>query len=217
MAHRKPTYALSFALLFALAVPFVTAQELKPIALPQPRTEGGKPLMQALSARKSTRAFSPENLSRQVLADLLWAADGINRSDGRRTAPSASNRQEIDIYVAISDGVYLYDAKGNTLKPVAAGDLRAATGGQDFVRSVPVNLVYVADFERMGNAPEEEKVLYSAADAGFIGQNVYLYCASEGLGAVVRGTIDRPALAKALSLRPGQRILLAHSVGYPKK
>jgi SagB-type dehydrogenase family enzyme len=217
MAYRKSRYTLAFALLSALAAPFLTAQELKPIALPPPRTEGGKPLMQTLNARKSTRAFGSEKLSPQTLADLLWAADGINRSDGRRTAPSANNRQEIDIYVAISDGVYVYDAKGNTLKPVAAGDLRAATGPQDFVRSVPVNLIYVADFERMGNTPEEEKIFYSAADAGFIGQNVYLYCASEGLDAVVRGTIDRPALAKALKLRPGQRILLAHSVGYPKR
>lgn len=215
--RRKSQFFICFLATLALASPFAVAQELKPIALPKPRIDGGKPLMQVLNARKTTRDFSSEKLSGQVLSDLLWAAFGVNRTDGRRTAPSAMNRREIDIYVATAEGAYLYDAQAHALKPVASGDLRAATGGQGFVRSVPVNLVYVADFARMGNAPEQEKVFYSAADAGFIGQNVYLYCASEGLGAVIRGTVDRPALAKALKLRPEQRILLAHSVGYPKR
>jgi nitroreductase len=116
-----------------------------------------------------------------------------------------------------AEGVYLYEAKPHALKPAVTGDLRAATGGQSFVGTAPLNLVFVADFARMGGAPEQEKVFYSAADTGFIGQNVYLYCASEGLGAVIRGTVDRPALAKALKLRPEQRILLAQTVGYPKK
>jgi SagB-type dehydrogenase family enzyme len=216
MKRISPSFVL-FVFALALAAPFAAAQELKPVTLPKPRIDAGKPLMQVLNARKTTREFSPEKLSPQVLSDLLWAAFGVNRPDGRRTAPSAMNSQEIDIYVAVAEGVYLYDARPHALKPVVAGDLRAATGGQDFVRSAPLNLVYVADFARMGGAPEQEKVFYSAADSGFIGQNVYLYCASEGLGAVIRGTVDRPALAKALKLRPEQRILLAQTVGYPKK
>lgn len=207
----KRIVLLSLLFVFALA-----GQQLKPIELPKPRTGAGKPLMQALNARKTTRDFSPERLSPQVLSDLLWAAFGVNRPDGRRTAPSAMNSQEIDIYVALAEGVYLYDAKPHALKPVVAGDLRAATGGQGFVGTAPLNLVYIADFARMGGS-EQDKVFYSAADAGFIGQNVYLYCASEGLGTVIRGTIDRAALAKELKLRPEQRILLAQTVGYPEK
>lgn len=203
-----------FFLLFVLAL---AGQELKPIQLPKPRIDAGKPLMQVLNARKTTRDFSTEKLSPQVLSDLLWAAFGVNRPDGRRTAPSAMNSQEIDIYVALGEGVYLYEAKPHALKPVVAGDLRAATGGQGFVGSAPLNLVYVADFARMGGAPEQDKVFYSAADSGFIGQNVYLYCASEGLGTVIRGTVERATLAKALKLRSEQRILLAQTVGYPKR
>lgn len=192
------------------------AFSLEPLALPKPCTEGGKPLMQALKERKSGREFSPKKLPPQVLSDLLWAAWGVNRPDGRRTAPSASNRQEIDIYVATPEAVWLFDARGHRLMPVAAKDLRALTGGQDFVASAPLNLVYVADFGRMGTASEPDKVLYSAAGAGFISQNVYLYCASEGLVTVVRGTVNRAGLAKALGLRPEQRIILAQTVGYAK-
>jgi len=195
-----------------------SAQELKPIQLPKPQMDAGKPLMQALKERKSARAFSPEKLPAQTLGDLLWAAFGINRPDsGQRTAPSAMNRQEIDIYVAMADGLYLYDAKENTLQPVLGQDLRAVTGMQDFVKVAPVELIYVADYSRMGRGNDEDKNLYSAADTGFIGQNVYLFCASEGLATVVRGSVDRPALAKGMKLRPEQRIILAQTVGYPKK
>lgn len=191
--------------------------DLQPLALPKPRTEGGKPLMQALKERKSGREFSPRKLSPQTLSDLLWAASGVNRADGRRTAPSASNRQEIDIYVATPEAVWLFEAQAHRLAPVVTGDLRALTGGQAFVADAPLNLVYVADFARMGQGSEANKVLYSAADTGFIGQNVYLYCASEGLTTVVRGTVNRAELAKALGLRPEQRIILAQTVGYAKQ
>jgi nitroreductase len=147
----------------------------------------------------------------------LWAAFGINRADsGHRTAPSASNRQEIDIYVASADGLYLHNAKSHALEPVLVPDVRAATGRQAFVRDAPVNLVFVADFARMSSGSAEDKVLYSAADTGFISQNVYLYCASERLATVVRGSLDRAALAAAMGLRPDQRIILAQSVRYPK-
>ena len=136
-------------LLSALA----TAEDLKPIELPKPRTEGGMPLMEALKARKTSRSFSREKLPEQVLSDLLWAACGVNRPDsGKRTAPSAVNWQEIDVYVAMAEGVYLYNAKAHRLEPVLAKDLRAMTGTQPFVRDAPVNLVYVADLTRMKGA-----------------------------------------------------------------
>ncbi len=195
-----------------------TADPLKPLSLSQPETSGGRPLMQVLKDRSTSRSFSPEKLSPQVLSNLLWAAFGINRRDsGKRTAPSAMDRQEIDIYVAMADGLYLYEAKTHVLQPVLAGDIRALTGRQPFVAEAPLNLVYVADFGRMGKASKEEQDLYSAADTGFISENVYLFCASEGLATVVRGSVDREALAKAMRLRPDQKIILAQTVGYPKK
>lgn len=201
-----------------LAVPTLSlAQELKPISLPSPQTDGGKPLMQALKDRHTTREFSAEKLSPQMLSNLLWAAFGINRPDtGKRTAPSAMNRQEIDIYVATADGLYIYDAKGSKLDPVLADDVRGATGMQPFVKDAPLDLVYVADFAKMGKSSDEDKNFYTAADAGFIAQNVYLFCASEGLAVVVRGNVDRAALAKVLKLRPDQKILLGQTVGYPR-
>ncbi|MGC8794547.1 MAG: SagB/ThcOx family dehydrogenase [Bryobacteraceae bacterium] len=200
-----------------LAPCLLLAQELKPVELPPPQTEGGKPLMQALKERKSTREFGPRPLPVQVLSNLLWAAFGVNRPDGHRTAPSASNMQEIDIFVALPEGLYLYDAKAHRLNPVLAEDIRAATGTQAFVGQAPLNLVYVADYARMGKRPDEAKVFYSAADTGFIAQNVYLFCASEGLNTVVRASIDREKLAARMKLRPDERIVLAQTVGYPPK
>ncbi|MGA2855625.1 MAG: nitroreductase family protein [Candidatus Sulfotelmatobacter sp.] len=193
----------------------VLAQDLKPIPLPQPQTDGGRPLMQVLKARKTTREFAADKLPPQILSNLLWAAFGVNRPDGRRTAPSAMNRQEIDIYVATGDGLFVYNAQANRLDPVLAQDVRAATGTQPFPASAPLDLVYVADFAKAGSEPDAD--LYTAADTGFIAQNVYLYCASEGLATVVRGSVDRVALAKAMKLRPNQKIILAQTVGYPKK
>jgi SagB-type dehydrogenase family enzyme len=194
------------------------AQELKPVELPPPQADGGMPLMQALKARHSTREFSSRKLPPQVLSNLLWAAFGVNRSDaGKRTAPSAMNWQEVEIYVATAEGLYVYDAKVNRLNPVLGEDVRAATGTQSYVGEAPVNLVYVADLAKVRNADAEDRTVYTAADTGFIAQNVYLFCASEGLAAVVRGSIDRPALAKVMKLGPNQKIILAQTVGYPKK
>jgi nitroreductase len=200
-----------------LGVMLAPAQDLKPIQLPKPQTDGGRPLMQVLKDRKTTREFSSEKLPLQVLSNLLWAAFGINRPSGQRTAPSAVNWQEIDLYVALSDGLFLYDAKADALQPVLAEDIRAATGTQPYPKDAPVNLVYVADFDKPGRVPETEKDFWSAADVGFIAQNTYLFCASEGLVSGVRAMIDRPALAKIMKLRPRQKILLAQSAGYPKK
>ena len=193
------------------------AQEPQPIQLPKPQTEGGRPLMQLLRERKSAREFRGEKLPVGVLSNLLWAAFGVTRPDGRRTAPSARNWQETDIYVASADGLSLYDAKVHMLMPILKDDIRAMTGTQPYVKDSPVNLVYVADYAKAGKSSLEEKDLWSACDTGFIAQNVYLYCTSEGLSAVVRGLIDKPALAKVMKLRPDQKIILAHSIGYPKK
>lgn len=218
MKKRSFTAARLVLTVLLICPALTSSQELKPIQLLKPQMDSGRPLMQVLQDRSSSREFSTEKLPLQVLSNMLWAAFGVNRQDsGKRTAPSASNRQEIDIYVATADGLYLYDAKAHTLKPVLAEDIRAATGRQPFVQEAPVNLVYVADFARMGETTAEDKVFYSAANTGFIGQNVYLYCASEGLATVVRGLVDRPALAKVMRLRPDQKVILAQSVGYPKK
>lgn len=193
------------------------AQDLKPIQLPPPQTEGGRPLMQVLKERATSREFRADKLPPQVLSNLLWAAWGINRSDsGKRTAPSASNRQEIEIYAAMADGLYLYDAKTHALKGVLAADLRAATGNQEFVGQAPLNLVYVADLSRMGGGDPQRHAMTLGADTGFIAQNVYLFCASERLATVVRGLVDREKLAQAMKLRPDQRITYSQTVGYPR-
>lgn len=196
----------------------VTAQELKSIELPKPDTTGGKPLMQVLKNRHSSREFSADTLPMPVLSNLLWGACGINRAgEGKRTSPSAMNWQEIDVYVATAHGLFLYDPMKHALQPVLSEDIREKTGMQPFVKDVPVNLVYVADLARISGGSDADKNFYTAADAAFVSENVYLYCASEGLATVVRGLVDREALAKAMKLRADQKIILAQSVGYPKK
>jgi SagB-type dehydrogenase family enzyme len=194
------------------------AQENPMMKLPQPQFETGIPLMQALRARKSTREFSTEKLPTQVLSDLLWAAFGVNRPEtGGRTAPSTRNWQDIDIYAATADGLYLFDAKSHGLNMIQARDIRALTGTQDFVGDAPVNLIYVSDFTRMDmDTSQEDRKITAAIDTGFISENVYLYCASTGLGTVVRGSIDKDALAKAMKLKPTQWIVAAQSVGYSR-
>jgi SagB-type dehydrogenase family enzyme len=172
--------------------------------------------MEVLKDRKTIRSFSQKELPLQELSNLLWAAFGVNRpGEGKRTAPSAMNKQEIDIYVAKKDGLYLYDANKNVLQKIHGDDIRAATGGQDYVGAAPVNLLFVADYSKFGDIPKENKDLFSAADVGFIAQNVYLYCASEGLGAVVRALIDREKLGELMKLKENQKIILAQTVGYP--
>ena len=203
------------AALFGMAT--AAAKDPEVLKLPPPETTGGKPLMQALQERHSAREFAARPLAPQQLSNLLWAAAGVNRPDsGKRTAPSARDWREIDIYVATADGTYIYDPKAHALRRVLARDVRALTGQQDYVASAALNLVYVADRQRMEGASAEDVTRYAAADTGFIAQNVYLYCASAGLNVVVRGLVDREALAAALKLAPHQQIILAQTVGYPK-
>jgi nitroreductase len=213
----RPSYR-GFVLIILLAcAASICAQELKTIKLPAPDKQGGKPLMQTLNERKSAREFSPEKLPLPVLSNLLWAAAGVNRPDGHHTSPTASNKQEIDVYVAAPDGLYLYEAKDHQLKQILAEDIRALTGTQPFPKDAAVNLIYVADLAKAGRTKPEDTEFYSGADTGFVAENVYLFCASEGLATVVRASVDRAALAKAMKLRPDQKICLAQSIGYPKK
>jgi SagB-type dehydrogenase family enzyme len=204
--------AVAAVLLFAAVAPAA-----EPIALPAPQMQGGMPLMEALKARQSDRVYSDKEIPDQVLSNLLWAAAGINRPEsGKRTAPSAVNWQEVSVYVIQARGACLYDAKSNTLQPVAEGDLRALAGTQPFVAGAPLNLVYIADMAKIPRGSEEQKMQYACMDTGYISQNVYLFCASEGLNTVVRASVDKAKLGAALSLRPEQQIILAQTVGYPK-
>ena len=201
------------------------SRELAGMALPKPQTQGGRPLMAALSDRKTNRDIGEEKLSPQMLSNLLWAAWGINRpATGGRTAPSAMNVQEIDLYVFLGEGVYRFDAPSHSLKPVVAGDHRAQTGTQPDVGKAPVNLVYVADFDKYAGgrggrtiADVSVRTAWSNAHAGFIAQNVYLFAASEGLASWFRALVDGPALAKLLNLQPSEKVLYAQGVGYPSK
>jgi hypothetical protein len=201
--------------LLCLSVMTPKAEELKPIPLPAPQTDGGKPLMQALKQRRTTRELQPNKLPVQVLANLLWAGFGINRPESdHRTAPSAMNSQEMDLYVALPEGLYVYEAKPHQLKPVLDKDLRAKTG-QTFATNAPVVLIYVADLPRLAKAQPDQREFYAGIDTGFISQNIYLYCASEGLATVVFA-LDRAALGAAMQLRPEQKVILAQAIGYPK-
>lgn len=187
------------------------------ILLPEPQKTGGMPLMEALSKRVTCRSFDSKNLTSQQLSSLLWAAFGINRPDGKRTAPSARNFQETDIYVLMEQGAYMYQAKANKLIQVLNDDIRNLGGTQSFVKDAPVTLILIADLSKMGNGKTEEKINFAYIDAGYVSQNIYLFCTSEGLATGARAGIDHQVLSKKLNLRESQAIILAHCVGYPKK
>ena len=207
-----------------MAPSITLAEEPKTIQLLKPQPGSGSPLMQLLWKRKSTKEFSPKPLPVEVLSNVLWAGFGINRPDGRRTAPSSGNVQDIDIYVILADGLYLYDPKVSQLKLILTEDLRGLVGTQAYVKEAPVNLIYVSDYAKFRIADQIKTLygsisitdLFAGIDAGLISENVYLYCASEGLATVVRAFIDIPALSKAMKLRPDQKIILSQAVGYPK-
>jgi len=212
------TIIVAAIFMVSVMVSWIQAQEAELVKLPAPQMTGGRPLMDCMKARESMREFGPEKISPQILSNLLWAANGINRPDsGKRTAPSAVNWQDIDIYVATAEGLFLYIPKEHALKKILGEDVRAATGTQDFVKDVPVNLIYVSDYGKLPRGTDEDRRFYSGTHTGFISQNVYLFCASEGLATVVRGLIDREAMAKVMQLRPEQHITFSQSIGFPKK
>jgi len=215
MTRRQANAGILASAAFA-AAPAI-AQQPKPKALPAPRAEGGQSLTAALRLRRSTREYADRPLPAQVLSDLLWAAFGVNRPaiDGR-TVPYWRHIMVIDVYLTMADGVWLYEPKTHTLLPYMNKDLRAMTGLQDFVATAPLNLVYVTHGERMTDVTPEERRLYGCVDASFIGQNVYLFCASEGLATVFRGAVDAPKLAKALRLPEQEFATFAQTVGYPR-
>jgi SagB-type dehydrogenase family enzyme len=191
------------------------AEPVGTIPLPQPDTSGGVPLMQALQNRRSTKEFTSRAIPQQQISNLLWAAFGINRQEsGKRTAATAVNCQDIDIYVVFENATYIYEAKQHCLIPVVNRDLRSLAATQDYAKVAPINLVYVSDTSKMRDSFGDKKAIYGAFHAGSISQNVYLYCASAGLGAVVRDSVDRTGLSEALNLREDQVNVMGQSVGY---
>ena len=204
----KKTAITIFAALFATAI---MAQDKD---LPSPRRTGGMPLMEALARRRSSREFDGRALPRQTLSDLLWAAWGYNRPD-KRTAPSSRDKQEIELYVVMQDGLYLYDAEDNRLLMVSDEDLRAMTGTQPFVAKAPLNIIYVCRKQMITDKTPDELIAATYANTGFIAQNVYLFCASESLATVVRAMVDREKLAEAMHLPDHSMVTLVQSVGYP--
>lgn len=216
MTRRQASAGILASAALVVAPTVTVAQAPEPLNLPPPRSEGGQSLTRALWLRRSTREYSDRTLPQQVLSDLLWAAFGVNRPSGDRTSPYWRHVMVMDIYVAMAQGVWLYEPKAHALLPHLKGDIRAQTGLQEFVATAPLNLVYVAHGERMMDISPEERRLYASVDAGFIGQNVYLFCASEGLATVFRGAVDQPKLARALKLPEQQFVTFAQTVGYPR-
>ena len=185
------------------------------IELPAPVKTGGMPLMEALSKRATDRLMDPaRSLDEQQLSNLLWAAWGYNRAD-KRTAPSSRDKQEIELYVAMKDGLYRYDAAGHRLCLVSEKDLRPLTGTQPFVADAPINIIYVCRKQLITGKTPDELIAATYANTGFIAQNVYLFCASESLATVVRAMVDRDKLAAAMALPDDSMITLVQTVGYP--
>jgi nitroreductase len=216
LTRRKASAGIAAATLALHMSSAVHADDAAAKPLPAPRSSGGMPLIDALKLRRSTRAYSERALEPQVLSDLLWAADGVNRPSGDRTAPYWRHIMVVDIYAAMADGVWLYEPKAHALVLHMKDDLRAETGTQDFVSGAPLELVYVAHGERMTDVSPEERRLFASADTCFIGQNVYLFCASEGLATVFRGSANQAKLSAALNLPDGQFVTFAQTVGYPR-
>ena len=184
--------------------------------LPRPRREGGLSVNAALNLRHSTREYSERPLDSQTLSDLLWAAFGVNRPNGDRTAPYWRRIMIVDLYAAMADGVWLYDPNRNALLPHLHEDIRGQTGQQAFVATAPLNLIYVAHGERLADTSSEERWLYASVDTGFIGQNVYLFCAAHGLATIFHGSVDRPNLARAMRLPAEQFVTFTQTVGYER-
>ena len=211
----KKSMILSLFAIWFVSVSALQAQQIK--TLPEPDKRGGTPLMEALSERSSSREFADKTLSDQMISNLLWSAFGVNRPESdKRTAPSSHNVQDIQIYAVTAEGAWLYLPEKNGLRQVNSKDVRAAMGKQDFVEHAGVNLVYVSNFSRYSGDDEQLKQQAAATHCGFIGQNVYLFCASEGLNTVFRGWIDKAQIAEALNLSDNQHVMYSQSVGFPK-
>ncbi|HJZ39638.1 MAG TPA: SagB/ThcOx family dehydrogenase [Bacteroidales bacterium] len=193
----------------------VFAQENKVIKLPEPQLDKGMLLMQALKQRQSIRTYSDREISLQEMANLLWAANGINRKEsGRRTVPTAQNKQEIEVYMSNKEGLFRYDAQEHALVTIHNRDIRVLTGTQAYVATAPVNMIIVADLDKMGG-DRQSNLQTANIDAGFVSQNIYLYCASENMATVVRGSVDREMLTPEMGLGPNLYIVVAQTVGYP--
>jgi len=191
------------------------AQDNAVIKLPEPQLDKGKPLMQALKSRQSIRAYSDRDIPLQEMANLLWAANGINRKDvNRRTVPTSQNKQEIEIYLSNKEGLFLYDARQHSLVTIHNRDIRAMTGMQPYVATAPANIVIVANLAKMGS-DRQANLQTAHIDAGFVSQSIYLYCASENMATVVRGSVDREKLTAEMELGPDFYIVVAQTVGYP--
>lgn len=185
------------------------------IALPAPDKQGGKPLMTCLNDRKSSREFSSREIPLQEISNLLWAANGINREKGHKhTAPTSMNRQNMEVYIILPGGVYLYEDSTNFLKLIRSGNYMKSSGKQDFVEKAGMNVIVVSDMKKLGDHPIENNLLDSGIHAGAIIQNIYLYCASSGLNCVVRAWFDQDELSDTLKLPDYKRVILAQSIGY---
>lgn len=205
-----------FLPLLALATGFCTASA-QDMELPKPDKSAGMSLNEALSKRQSVRDYTDQELTPQQLANLLWAANGITRPDGKRTAPTARNAQEIDLYVILKSGVYRYDAPTDKLQLILKEDIRKLAGTQPFTKRAPVNILFVADYNKQTwDIPLEKKRQYAAVDSGFIGQNIYLHCSANGMASVFRGMIDAKALHEKLGLPEHKEVLYGQTVGFPK-
>ena len=190
----------------------------KVIRLPKPDMNRGGTVMKALADRHSTREFAAKALSMADLSDLLWAANGVNRPEsGKRTAPSAMDKQDVDVYVVLPQGTYLYDAKAHQLNLVSEGDHRdAVAGGQAFVKTAPVSLVLISDLSRFGDAKSARSQLMGAMDSGIVSQNISIFCSAANIATVPRASMDNEQLKKVLKLKDSQMPMMNHPVGYFK-
>lgn len=208
-------FYLLLSLLLVSATSFAADQVIKLI---KPNMNRPVTVMKALSERKSTREYSTKELSMADLSDLLWAANGVNRPDGKRTAPSAMNRQDVDIYVVFPQGTYLYNAKEHQLELITEGDYRnAVAGGQDSIKNAPLLLVLVTDLARLGDPKNERTQTMGAVDVGIVSQNIAIFCSAANLATVPRASMDFARLNVVLKLKDSQRAIINHPVGYFNK
>ena len=209
----KKTFTLLFLLLVICSTNNLIAKEIK---LPKVNLDKGKKLMECFSLRKTSRQFSTRPISAQVISEILYAADGINRPDGRKTVPTARNTQGQSIYVATAKGVWLYIPKNHSMKPILNKDIRKECGLQAFHAKAPMILIYVANLTKIGK-DRAEQLPYAGNHAGYSSQNVYLYAASENMATVVCGLVNKPKLGKILNLPENNEVIFTQVIGYPSK